>query len=193
MRKRKPPVKKHPLVIGLDLSITSPGLCIGISPDNFSSYLIKTPPAGKFGCPTERFNNISELILDMIVRNVDPSQYFVVIEDYAYGATGHTFAIAENGGTFKHKLFYELGVPFNNLVVVSPGQLKKFVAGIGNAGKDVMIKEVYKRWGFDTRSNDEADAFGLYQIGLCLKGISEPQNQKQKEVIKEIRKRHEQI
>lgn len=52
--------------------------------------------------------------------------------------------------------------------MVAPMTLKKFVTGKGNSPKDVMIKCVYQKWGFDTDSNDLADAYGLARLAYAL-------------------------
>ena len=46
----------------------------------------------------------------------------------------------------------------------NPQELKKFVAGKAGVSKDVILKEVFKRWGFDTNVNDVADAYGLGRL-----------------------------
>jgi hypothetical protein len=44
-----------------------------------------------------------------------------------------------------------------------PSQIKKYI-GKGNIKKEVVIKEVYKRWGYDTNINDLADAYALARL-----------------------------
>ncbi len=48
--------------------------------------------------------------------------------------------------------------------IFTPGQIKKFVTGKGNAKKELMMKEVYKRWGFETDSHDIADAYAIARL-----------------------------
>ena len=55
------------------------------------------------------------------------------------------------------------GVPFK---VVAPGTLKKFVTGDGRSKKDVMLKEVYKRWNVDYNDDNLADAYSLARLAL---------------------------
>lgn len=92
----------------------------------------------------------------------------VVIEGYAFG------------GKFNNSLQYELGAVIRMrlyedstlFVEVPPTSLKKFVTGKGNAKKDLMLLNVYKRWEFDTEDDNEADAYGLAQFGRAM--IGEP-------------------
>jgi crossover junction endodeoxyribonuclease RuvC len=50
---------------------------------------------------------------------------------------------------------YQRKVPF---IVPAPTQLKKFVSGKGTCPKDMICKEVFKKWNIDTKNDDEADA-----------------------------------
>ena len=45
-----------------------------------------------------------------------------------------------------------------------PGEIKKFVTGKGNAKKELMLKEIYKRWGFETDNHNVADAYAIAQM-----------------------------
>ena len=40
-------------------------------------------------------------------------------------------------------------------------KLVKFVIGRGNGSKALMLKYVYKKWGYDTEIDDLADAYSL--------------------------------
>ena len=52
----------------------------------------------------------------------------------------------------------------DTVYIHKPTQIKKFITGRGNAKKDVIIREVYKRWGFETDDHNIADAYGLAQM-----------------------------
>jgi hypothetical protein len=89
----------------------------------------------------------------------------VWIEDYSYGSSGQaTISQAEIGGIIRHELI-TLGKSVLTLHVVSPSLLKKFVTGKGTSPKDLMLKEVYKRWKMDLSSHNLADAFSLVKFG----------------------------
>ena len=75
-------------------------------------------------------------------------------------------------------------------VLVTPSQLKKFVTGKGNADKNVVMKEVYKRFHIDTDDDNTADAVVLGHIGLALTGAYQTTTQEQKATLADIRKRH---
>jgi crossover junction endodeoxyribonuclease RuvC len=45
--------------------------------------------------------------------------------------------------------------------VLTPSELKKYVTGKGNSGKELILLHVFKKWGVEFKSNDLADAYGL--------------------------------
>jgi len=69
----------------------------------------------------------------------------VALEDYAYGATGKVFHIAENGGILKHRL-WKWSIP---CLLVEPTVVKKFGTGRGNAKKLDMHEAFKKETGVD--------------------------------------------
>jgi crossover junction endodeoxyribonuclease RuvC len=50
--------------------------------------------------------------------------------------------------------------------IIAPGTLKKFVAGTGTAKKELMLLNVYKKWGVEFKDNNLADAYGLARMAL---------------------------
>lgn len=91
---------------------------------------------------------------------------FVMIEGYSYAGKFNNSLQYELGACIRMKL-HEIQMPF---IEVQPTSLKKFVTGKGNAKKDLMLLEVYKRFDFDTNDDNEADAYGLAMFGRALIG-----------------------
>ena len=90
------------------------------------------------------------------------------IEGYARGASNRREEAGELGGILR-VMFYELQIPW---IDIAPSQIKKFATGKGNAPKDHVLLAVYKKWGVEFRTNDEADAFVAAQIVRAME-ISE--------------------
>ena len=88
----------------------------------------------------------------------------VVIEGYAFGAKNRREEMGEWGGVAR------LALADANLTVftVQPTSLKQFVTGKGNAQKDEMMLQIFKRWGREFSNNNIADAFALSAIGVAL-------------------------
>ena len=72
--------------------------------------------------------------------------------------------------------------------LITPGRLKQFLTGKGNAKKDIIIKEVYKKWGFDTDIEHIADGYVLSRIGQCYFDIKKCTHKYEVELIKKLRK-----
>lgn len=68
-------------------------------------------------------------------------------------------------------------------MLVAPSTLKKFILGKGKGEKSFIVREVFKAYGLDAGTDDEADACALAHIGACLTGTEEPRNQAQREVL----------
>ena len=102
--------------------------------------------------------------------SVPPPTLRVFIEGYAFGARGQAvISLGELGGVIR-LAFYDRGT---ELIEVPPMRVKKFVSGKGNIQKQLVLKEVYKRWGADFDDDNVADAYALLQLGLALCGKNE--------------------
>ena len=157
-----------PVILGLDISIANTGYCIGIDDIPHKTGLIQTKAKQysdkKVLDDVHRvefiFNEIIELLSSRVNhKSIDK----VVLEGYAMSArnTSSLTTLCEIGGLVKNYLKVR-DIPF---IIAPPTVVKKFATGKGNCKKDVVIKEVYKRWDFDTDNDNIADAYVLMQIG----------------------------
>lgn len=186
-------------VLGIDLSLTGTGLAI--LTDNGLTFhepeLPKIYPRAE-RCMTEWGN--SHWYFGYLVKSVaadTPTRWKailqavlqcaqscdqIVIENYAFGAPFRLAPLAELGGIVRFHL--------NNLgftpLMIAPSTLKKFVTGKGNADKNVMLKEIYRRYHVDVDDDNMADAFALARLGQALKG-SEDLSAFQAEIIEGLR------
>jgi Holliday junction resolvasome RuvABC endonuclease subunit len=91
----------------------------------------------------------------------------IFIEDYALGINmGSVITQVEISTVLQFCLWQEGVQPH----LVHPSTLKKFVTGAGGSKKEMVILEVFKRWGHSAASNDEADAVALAFFGLARWG-----------------------
>lgn len=150
---------KAPILMGLDLSLTSTGVSI-----NGKTFSIK--PKTK---SLERLIEVSEQIIQT-ARNTNPTA--VIIEGYSYGSKfSRAHALGELGGVVKVGL-YLAGF---KIIEVPPKCRAKFATGNGNATKiDVMnsLKNNFPVLFSDFRSDDECDAWVLEQMGYAQIGES---------------------
>lgn len=192
MRTKKPTAhpKGFQVFVGIDMSITSPGVCWSYARGTGKEYCgsWNTPVSYKRFHRIERFNHIADDVKKMFYfPNSDPRKLLAVIEDYAFAAGGRTFEIAECCGILKWKMIYEMNIPPQNIILCSTTHLKMFACQKGNAPKDAVLKEVFKRWGFDTNDNNKADAYVLWRIARALAG-EDRLTEYQKDIVGRIRK-----
>ena len=151
--------------IGIDYSLSSPGVCINTSEEEFRYedckfyYLTNTKKyQGTFkekmafgtsaveyigtqhkpySSEPERYNNIANWAIDIIKSYTWwQEQPIIQIEDYSFGSTGRVFHIAENLGLLKYKLKIECGWDYT---LLAPSVIKKFATDKGNANKELML------------------------------------------------------
>lgn len=163
-------------VMGLDLSLTGTGLVIlNASGDAIDSMTI-SPKLRDM----ERLAFIRSTV-GKVLSNYNPM--LTCIEGYSMGSrAGQLASIGELGGVIK-LLLHRNGFRYT---IVAPTQLKKFVTGKGNAMKDEIMMHVYKRWGWEAKDNNQADAYGLGRIALALEDCGGLLIAPQREVIEAL-------
>jgi crossover junction endodeoxyribonuclease RuvC len=85
----------------------------------------------------------------------------VVLEGYSFASKHAIVTMAEIGTIYR----YFMWQAEQSYIELAPTSLKKFVTGVGNCKKELILKEVYKVWGFDTNDNNISDAYGLAMYG----------------------------
>lgn len=134
-------------ICGFDLSMNSSGIVKLELDDNLeiisTDYLgftqVKKHESDKvsyfkkdsFGCRYDITNWMIEKI-----QEFGKDCEYIAIEDYAYGANGTVFDIAEFGGSVKMMVFNSK----KNMRLYDPGSIKKFATGKGNVDKISMWK-----------------------------------------------------
>lgn len=88
----------------------------------------------------------------------------VVIENYGF-ANSHTLVTLVEIGTLVRMVLWQNDRAF---LAVPPTTLKKFVTGKGNSKKNEIMMHVFKKWGFEAKTDNVADAVGLAMFGLCI-------------------------
>jgi len=141
------------LFVGLDLSLTSSGMCLKSDGKVVVIESVKTVP-NYFTCDLERYAHIVDKVLAFIPEDVA----LVVVEDFFTPTNsaqiGSAMKLIGLGHLVRMRM-YQKKIPF---VVPAPTQLKKFVSGKGTCPKDMICKEVWKKWAVDTSDDDQADA-----------------------------------
>ena len=148
--------------IGIDPSLTG---CAVVVIDEEGKLIVSQRLENKLR-GVERLIYIRDKVL-RIISCYDGIQG-IGIEGYARGASNRREEAGELGGILR-VMFYEFQLPWLD---IAPSQIKKFATGNGNAPKDHVLLAVYKKWGVEFETNDEADAFVAAQIVRAME-ISE--------------------
>jgi hypothetical protein len=181
-----PPNAKPNFIVGIDLSINGPGFAFGSPTREPTVRSFKHDPKEPFGNRIIRYDAKSNLLLACIPI-MDPSRCFICLEDYSAGSKGRTNEIAEMTGIFKHKMIFQYSIPVYNIRLINIQHIKMFAGSPGNAKKELILKQVYKKYGFDTDNNDEADAFLLWKIGQALNGFAQDLTSHQENILEKIK------
>jgi crossover junction endodeoxyribonuclease RuvC len=165
-------------IIGLDLSLAGTGWCSGPASESWGT--IDTKKLSGF----DRINCIF-CEVNKIIGSPPPPGVLVVMEDFSFGSKGRgVFQIGGLGYIIRYHL-WKNQIPF---ILIPPTVLKKFAAGKGNVDKNVVLKEIFKRWGADINDDNAGDAYVLYQIGRSLAGLSQKLAEFQREILENLEK-----
>jgi crossover junction endodeoxyribonuclease RuvC len=180
------------IVVGIDPSLTSTGIVVLRHGEIEKALTTKNEP--KLGT-LKRVKKIGDKIFDIINNLTNDAETeweapaLIVIEGFSYGSKGRgVFDIAYLGWRIREELERyrtEDDVPW---LEVSPAQLKQFATGKGNANKEIVLQQVYKRWGVELTDNNQADAYVLAQIGRAYLGEADDLTDFQQKVIRALRK-----
>lgn len=172
---------KPDIIVGLDMSLTSPGYARYIvEVDQLSSGFIDVKKMKMTGM--KRILWLRDFVLELVES---PNMRVVVfIEGYSFGSKGRsTIDLAELGGAVRIGLS-DMNISFYE---IPPASLKRFITGSGNSDKAVVLKELLKRYGHDINQNDEGDAVSLVEFGRAAYDIpAKPLVAFQKEVLSNL-------
>jgi Holliday junction resolvasome RuvABC endonuclease subunit len=153
---------KNLKVMGLDLSLTSPGIAVTRGGELVESLSIKTTTDDSWFV---RINTVATNIVDKAVQH-DPD--FIFIENYSFNSKFGRELAGEVHGVVLHQLFSH---GYDNIFrTISPTQLKTYTTGDSKATKKAMIQGVLDSYGvkFKQSQNDQADAFALAKMAEKL-------------------------
>lgn len=172
-------------IAAIDPSLTSTGLCYGTDATDCEVICCGSKPNGKsVGDRIRRYEGLVGKI-EHVLSTVRPR--LILIETYAFSKNlAGQMDLGEFGGLLRWHLMDHTP----HLIEVAATCLKKFATGKGNAPKEVVIGHVQKNWGRLCANSDEADAFCLYMMALCIVGRQKPANQSQREAVAKVLSGH---
>lgn len=176
------------LILGLDLSLTGSAIAVI---DKSTGKLHENPRTLR--------NNLKGMTRLAFLRTEIISMVFnlkeqhtvlpVFIEGYGFSFRGMDFSLAELGGAIRLALLECVNQPYFD---VPPMSLKMFITGKGNAAKNIMLEQVYRKYKIGSEvlvDDNQVDAFSLAQYGLAYlhwAKTGEAPSKKQAESFKKI-------
>ena len=99
----------------------------------------------------------------------------VAMESYSMAEKFGQHASGEVGATIKLTILAHFGSDDRRAypVLVAPQQLKKFASGNGNTKKEMLPKEILKRWGTDFNDMNIGEAYVLARIAHAVEARPE--------------------
>ena len=170
-------------IIGIDPSLTATGVVILEDGKIKDQLLIKTKPSGDH--PIKELNRLFEIRRSLPKMEDDD---VCIMEGIAFMARNTSALIQLSALNYfiREKLYLD-GIKF---IVVPPTVLKKFISGKGNSPKELIILEIFKRYGVTFNDNNLADAYALARIGTGLMDSTTKLTKFQQEVISDLKKKN---
>jgi crossover junction endodeoxyribonuclease RuvC len=154
--------KQTPVFIGIDQSLTGFALT-AISSTEPSEHFTQVYKSPYFGI--ERLIDIRTWLEQQFITFEDNGNE---IKDIAMEGTvlasQAALVLGELSATVRLTIFDYFEDDRRFPLKVPPMTLKKYAAGKGNAKKQEMLLQIYKRWGIEFTDDNAADAYGLARL-----------------------------
>jgi len=153
-----------PVGVGIDQSLTGFALSAvnTLNPIEHITWVYKSPYFG-----VERLSDIRQWLKDHLEYLEEQG---AIIQDIAMEGTvlaSHAaLVLGELSATVRLTIFdfFDDDDDRRFPLKVPPMTLKKYASGKGNAKKQEMLLQIYKRWGMEFNDDNAADAYGLARI-----------------------------
>lgn len=139
---------------GIDPSLTNTGVVLLQDGKVIKSQTNKTDPSKTAKEELERLRRITSAVADSFLSD---NISLAALEAPSFCSKSSSIVQLSGLNFFLRQTLFENNIPF---LIVPPMTLKKFV-GKGNMKKEEVKLAVYKRWGFEDKSNDITDAYAL--------------------------------
>ena len=149
--------------MGIDLSTSATGIVLlQASVDKNPVLILEVELVSKTPAGAARNRDLARQVMTLVLDN-DPDK--IVIEGYSLNLKNASSVIplVELGGVLRLMLhldelkWYDPTAP----------EIKKFCTGKGNSPKNVVMMNVLKRWGHESKTDNTADAYVCAAIGLA--------------------------
>lgn len=155
--------------IGIDQSLT--GFAITIldveNPKNYLTWVYKSPYRG-----VKRLVDISNWLVNKL--DIVNDRYVVDVAMEGTVLASHSALVLGELSAIVKIVFWSFFEDWNHQdhlrvpLQVPPMTLKKYAAGKGNAKKQEMLMQIYKRYGIEFNDDNAADSYGLARMAAKL-------------------------
>lgn len=155
-------IKDTPVFVGIDQSLTGFALTAvsSVNPIEHMTWVYKSPYFG-----IERLVDIRTWLEEQFILLEKSGNS---IEDIAMEGTvlasQAALVLGELSATVRLTIYDYFDDARRFPLKVPPMTLKKYAAGKGNAKKQEMLLQIYKRWGVEFTDDNAADAYGLARL-----------------------------
>lgn len=151
------------VAIGIDQSLTGFALTVlnVADPNQFMTWVYKSPYFG-----VERLADIRQWLTDHLDYCEDNWTISDIAMEGTVLASHAALVLGELSATVRLAIFdfFEEGDDRRFPLKIPPMTLKKYAAGKGNAKKQEMLLQIYKRWGIEFNDDNAADSYGLARL-----------------------------
>ena len=171
-------------LLSLDISICHAGWALYDRADGTFTYGVIEPPKTM----TEfipRMDFVRSQVAALLPGNKATwcDTVFVTLEGLAFAAQGNVALQLAGVGYFVRHALWRAGIKFKD---ITPNQGKKFLTGKHQCDKNLILKEVYKRYHFDVDDDNVADAINFNMIGRAMLGWMVCENEAQRQVLADL-------
>lgn len=147
--------------LGIDQSLTGFALT-ALQLDDPSKYMTWVYKSPYFG--VERLVDIREFLVDHFEYLSDNNGINDIAMEGTVLASHSALVLGELSALVKLTIYdyFEHGPRFP--MMVPPMTLKKYASGKGNAKKQEMLLQMYKRWGIEFNDDNAADSYALARL-----------------------------
>jgi hypothetical protein len=151
------------VTVGIDQSLT--GFAITVlnveKPEQYLTWVYKSPYFG-----IERLADIREWLIDNLNYIEEHWSIIDVAMEGTVLASHAALVLGELSATVRLAIFDFFGDDDDRRfpLKIPPMTLKKYAAGKGNAKKQEMLLQIYKRWGIEFNDDNAADSYALARL-----------------------------
>ena len=162
-------------VMGIDVS-TDTGIVVLRWDKDYGAWRteddfeINLPSLPKTATMKHRMERVRELQMRIVAVVQKYGPEVIAIEGYGYANAHSLVTLVEFGAAVRLAMLNHVLPQPSKLLEVSPASLKKYILGKGVGKKEQVMMQVFKKWGYEARTNNLADAYVLAQIAAASTG-----------------------